>query len=373
MRLKSGLLGVSLVVAMPGVALAALSAPSDEAAPAAEAAAPAPAPAPAPVAAEAPAPAPAAAAGGVDQAREALKQQEGDVTSEKNLEEVFQQTEKQYSLLKSGDISFDYAFSYSYYRDDRIDIAFNDAGQISRFIIENDAEHSFSNTVSMDYGVWDNLTFDIRLPLAFKFDSEKDTSAAALGDVALGARWQPFPVKRGAPVTTLFGTFSTATGDSPYEINTNTDVSSGKGYYATSFGASTSKVIDPAVIFGSVSYTLAFDATDLNQARGSRVLTEVRPGDSISFSMGLAYSLSYDISISASYQQSYNFQSEFVFSNGDVAGSADSTSSTFNTSLGIRMTPTRIVNVSFGFGLTEDSPDVMLGFSLPIEVSGLKK
>ncbi len=324
-----------------------------------------------PVATVAPAAAPPPA--NADKAREALTAKEGDATAEKNLEEVFQAAEKQYSLLKSGEMGMSYSFDYSYFRNDRIDIAFNDGGSISRFLIEQDAQHSFSNSFSFDYGVWNNLTINAHLPLLFKYDSAKDISGAALGDVSLGLRWQPFALKRGAPVTTLFGTFSTATGDSPYKIDPNTDLSSGKGYYATSFGASASKVIDPAVVFGSLSYTMGFDVTDLDQARGNRVLTEFHPGDSVSFSMGMAYSLSYDLSISVSYQQSYAFQSEYLFHNGDFVGSEDSTSASLGSSVGVRMSPKRIVNIGFGFGLTEEASDVTIGISLPIDIAGLKK
>lgn len=344
----------------------------EPATPAAEAtAAPATTEPAAPVATVAPAAAPPPA--NADKAREALTAKEGDATAEKNLEEVFQAAEKQYSLLKSGEMGMSYSFDYSYFRNDRIDIAFNDGGSISRFLIEQDAQHSFSNSFSFDYGVWNNLTINAHLPLLFKYDSAKDISGAALGDVSLGLRWQPFALKRGAPVTTLFGTFSTATGDSPYKIDPNTDLSSGKGYYATSFGASASKVIDPAVVFGSLSYTMGFDVTDLDQARGNRILTEFHPGDSVSFSMGMAYSLSYDLSISVSYQQSYAFQSEYLFSNGDFVGSEDSTSASLGSSVGVRMSPKRIVNIGFGFGLTEEASDVTIGISLPIDIAGLKK
>ncbi len=321
---------------------------------------------------QAPASAPVSAAP-ASSAREALKAKEDDATAEKNLEEVFQAAEKQYSLLKSGDMSFDYSLGYSYYRNDRVDIAVSDSGAISRFLIEQDAQHSFSNSFSFDYGVWNNLTFSMNLPLVMKYDSSKDIAGAALGDVSFSARWQPFALKRGAPTTSLFMTASTATGDSPYKINPATDLASGKGYYAGSFGASVSKVIDPAVVFGSLSYTMGFDVVDINQVRSGRVLKEFHPGDSIGFSFGLAYSLSYDLSLSASYQQSYAFQSEYLFTNGDFVSSEDSTSASLSTSVGVRMSPTRIVNVSFGFGLTEEAPDVSLGISLPIDIAGLKK
>lgn len=378
MMQKTILSGWALALAMLAPAVVAEEGAGTEPAPSAPVSAVAePAAAqPAPPAASAPAAAPTAPSS--TRARDALKAQEGDASAEKNLEEVFQAAEKQYSLLKSGDMSLDYSLSYSYFRNDRVDLAFTDSGSISRFLIEQDAQHSFSNNFSFDYGVWNNLTLGLSLPLLVKYDSSKDVAGAALGDVAISARWQPFALKRGAPTTTLFVTASTATGDSPYKINPATDLSSGKGYYAGSFGASTSKVIDPAVVFGSLSYTMAFDITDLNQHRGDRTLIELHPGDSIGFSMGMAYSLSYDLSVSVSYQQSYAFQTEYLMRNIrtqqiDFVGSEDSTSASLGTSVGIRMSPTRIVNVSFGFGLTEEASDVTLGVSLPIDVAGLKQ
>ena len=97
------------------------------------------------------------AAESVEEARDALQTKEDDVTEEKNLEEVFQAAEKQYSLLPSGQMSLNFSANYSYFRDDRIDIALDeDSGQISRFRIEQDAQHSFSSSLSFDYGIWNN-------------------------------------------------------------------------------------------------------------------------------------------------------------------------------------------------------------------------
>jgi hypothetical protein len=307
-----------------------------------------------------------------DDARDALQQKDTDVTQEKNLEEVFQATEKQYSLLRAGQAGMNFGTNYSYYRDDRIDLNINDSGDITRFRIENDAQHSFGANLSLDYGIWNNLTFNTNFPVSYKYDTQKDVSQAALGDVSFGLRYQPFPVTIGAVNTTLFTTLSTATGDSPYDIDTRKEVSSGKGYYSIGGGVSMSKVVDPVVLFGSLGYTHAFDATGLQQLRNSRVLEAVETGDSISFSMGLAYSLSYEVSISASYQQSYNFESTFVFTNGDYVPSQDSTSSVVNMSLGLRTAKNRVINFSFGYGLTEDSPDVLLGMSIPVDIKGLK-
>jgi hypothetical protein len=308
-------------------------------------------------------------AAGSDAAREALTQKADDASTEKNLEEVFQASENQYSLLKKGKVGMNYGIDYSYYRDSRIDIAFDDSSSaITRFRIEEDAQHTFTNSLDLTYGVWDNLTFSASLPLVTKFDTESSLNTTGLGDISLGFRWQPVPLKRGLPTTTLFGSLSTATGDSPYEINRRTNLSTGKGYYSFAGGASISKVADPVVLFASGSYAISTKVNGLNQAQGSdRVLTSVQPGDTIGFSMGLAYALNYDVSVTGSFQQSYAFATRFGFEEGQEVETADQVSSSVNFSLGLRTNPKRIINLSMGFGLTEDSSDVTLGFSMPID------
>lgn len=310
----------------------------------------------------------APANGGSSAAREALTQKADDASAEKNLEEVFQASENQYSLLKKGKVGLNYGIDYSFYRDSRIDIAIDgSSSQITRFRIEEDAQHTFVNSLDLTYGVWDNLTFSASLPLVSKHDTQSGLSATGLGDVSLGVRWQPVPLKRGLPTSTLFASLSTATGNSPYEINRQTDLSTGKGYYSLSGGASISKVADPVVLFASASYSMNTKVSGLNQVQGGRILTSVEPGDSLGFSMGLAYALNYDVSITSSFQQSYGFASKFDFETGNSAEGLDQVSAAINFSLGLRTNPKRIVNLNMGFGLTEDSSDVTLGFSMPID------
>ncbi len=305
-----------------------------------------------------------------DAARDALTQKADDASSEKNLQEVFQASEKTYSLLKAGKVGMNYGIDYSYFRNSRIDIALaGSTSQITRFRIEEDAQHSFSNTIDLSYGIRDNLTFTTSLPLVTKFDNQSDMSTVGLGDISLGLRWQPIPLKRGIPSSTLFATLSTATGDSPYKVNVDRDLSTGKGYYGLSVGASMSKIADPIVLFASASYSIGNNIGGLNQERGGRTLLGVEPGDSLGFSMGIAHALNYDVSITASYQQSYGFASRLKFDDS-VASTADQTSSSLGFSLGLRTSPKRIVNLSMGFGLTEDASDVTLGFSMPIDFLG---
>lgn len=305
-------------------------------------------------------------------AADALKQQATDASASKNLTEVFTAAERSYSLSKTGSYSLVYDLSYTYYRDSRLDLALDDGSStLTRLRIEEDAQHTVSNTFSVQYGLLNNLTLTASLPFIAKSDLLKDTTTVGLGDIAFGARWEPFPLERGKLPLILNGSLSTKTGDSPYEINPNRDLSTGKGYYSIGGGASTRKFIDPIVLFGSGSLSYGFEESDLNQRRGSRLLDDFAPGISGGISLGFAYSLNYDVSLTMSYQQSFATGSEFTFTSGESSSPADQTSSSLGISLGVRVSPKTIVNTSIGFGLTEDAPDVSLGVSFPLDFLGI--
>lgn len=306
------------------------------------------------------------------QASSALQQQDGDASKEANLQEVFTSNERQYSLIKKGDISSFYDIDYTYYRDTQIDAEMA-KGQLYQLRVQENATHSLTNTFTTQYGVLDNLTFTASLPLVAKTDLLKDTSTAGLGDISFGARWEPFPLKAGRLPLILFGNVSTKTGDSPYEVNAADDLPTGKGYYSAGVGASTRKYIDPVVLFASVSANYGFKETGLNQRRGNRILDEFEPGISGGFAFGFAYSFNYDVSMTMSYQQSFNTGSEFTYSSQENYSPADQTSSTLAISLGVRISPETIVNGTVGIGLTEDAPDVSLGLSFPLDILGFGK
>lgn len=315
---------------------------------------------------------------GADQAATALQKKEGDATQETNLQEVFTSNERQYSLIKRGVFSAYYDLDYTYYRDTRIDLALADnSSQLNRLRIEEDANHTLTNSFTVQYGVLDNLTLSATVPFVAKSEIVRDTTAAGLGDISLGARWEPFPLKQGRLPLVLFGNLSTKTGDSPYEIGLD-ELSTGKGYYSVGVGASTRKYIDPVVLFASASANYGFKETGLNQARGGgangpRYLESFDPGISGGFSFGFAYSFNYDVSLTMSYQQSFNMDAEFQFKDGESYQSPDQSSAMLSFALGVRVSPETIVNGTVGIGLTEDAPDVSLGLSFPLDFIGFGK
>ncbi|PAU81282.1 flagellar protein FilC [Halovibrio salipaludis] len=308
----------------------------------------------------------------VDEAREALAQQEGDEDSTEQLEEVFQAAEKNYSLLQAGRQSLNYSFDYSYSGTQNLDLEVINS-QVRNLDVTPEATHNFTNAFSYDYGFYDNLTLGTRIPLTTKFDTQEDLNVNDVGDISFTARWQPNPHVPGTMSTTLFGTLSSKTGVSPYEIDVNRQLSTGSGYYSIGGGASVSKVLDPVVLFGSGSLRYNHKVKDLKQVRGARLLRELDPGFTLSGSGGFSYSLSYDISLSLSVQLTYNDETVLSFSDGTEATASSQMAGIINMSLGTRISDQTIVNTSVGFGMTRGAPDFTIGFSMPINISGLSE
>ncbi len=310
-------------------------------------------------------------------AADALRQKDTDASKEKNLDQVFKATEKTYSLSKKGSFSAIYDLDYTYYRDTQIDLALSsDSSVITRLQLGEVSQHTVTNTITGQYGFLDNLTLTGSIPFIARTDPNTSRSTAGLGDISLGARWEPFAIERGKMPLILFGTFSSKTGDSPYTGNPVLDLSTGKGYYSIGGGASTRKFIDPIVLFGSVSANYGFNVKDLNQVRGSRILTEFQPGFNGGLSFGFAYSLNYDVSLTMSYQQSFALGSQYSFIENTGAHTysktADQSSASLNIAMGVRISPKTIINGSVGFGLTPDAPDVSLGLSFPLDFESFK-
>jgi hypothetical protein len=308
----------------------------------------------------------------VDKARAALAKKKGDASSTKQLEQVFQAAEKNYSMLKKGKQALTYSVDYTYFADQRLDLQIVN-NSVKNLDVTPSATHTITNSFSYDYGLLNNVTLSTRVPFVSKYDTQRGLSNNSIGDVSLSLRWQPNPYVPGKVSVTTFASLGTKTGVSPYEIDINRELSSGSGTWSVSAGASANKVLDPAVLYGSVSASYNLPAKKLNQVRGGRLLREVDPGYGLSFSGGFSFALSYDLSISLSTQLSYSNKTTLSFSDGSSAIAKDQMSALVNMSLGARISEKTIMNINFGFGLTADSPGVLLGLSLPINLDGLKK
>lgn len=302
-----------------------------------------------------------------DAARDALAKKEGEGDQSALLKQTLTAVDKQYTLIRRNQLSLTYDLSYSYVGEDRIvtDIA---NGSATLFNIENNNSHTVTNTFSADYGVRDNLTANVTVPLISRY---ADTAARSglsnsIGDIGLGARWQPFEARRGQPGLTVTGNVRLPTGRSPFKIIAGSGEATGSGVGAATVGVNVNKIVDPVALFGSLNFTASLPAKNLWQVNGSRILTRVAPGPSVGFGLGFAYALSYGISTTISFQEAISAGSRLRFADGLEAKTHMQTSGILNLGLGYRISPKTTLNFSVGIGLTPDSPNLIVGMNMPL-------
>lgn len=300
-------------------------------------------------------------------AREALAKKEGEGDQSALLKQTLTAVDKQYSLIRKGRSQFTYDLNYSYIGQEKIvtDIA---ADGLTLFEIENVSAHIVTNTVSADYGVWDNLTANLTVPVIAKFAEARggNHTSYSLGDIALGARYQPWEARRDTAGVTLTSNLRLPTGRSPFKIIAGSGEATGSGVASLSAGVNVNRIVDPVALFGSMSLTASAPATGLHQANGTRVLTRVAPGTQFGFGMGFAYALSYGISTTMSFQGAIAQGAKLRFADGLNVRTNTQTSALLNFGLGYRVSPRKTVNLSVGIGLTSDSPNFSVGLNLPL-------
>jgi hypothetical protein len=302
-----------------------------------------------------------------DAARDALAKKEGEGDQSALLKQTLTAVDKQYTLIRRNQLSLTYDVSYSYVGEDRIVTDIGN-GSATLFNIENNNSHTVTNTFSADYGVRDNLTANVTLPLISRY---ADTAARSgmsnsIGDIGVGARWQPFEAKRDQPGLTVTGNVRLPTGRSPFKIIAGSGEATGSGVGAATVGLNVNKIVDPVALFGSVNFTASLPAKNLWQVNGSRILTRVAPGTSVGFGLGFAYALSYGISTTISFQEAISAGSKLRFADGLEAKTHMQTSGILNLGLGYRISPKTTVNFSVGIGLTPDSPNLIVGMNVPL-------
>ena len=129
-----------------------------------------------------------AQAASTDAARDALSKKAGDVDSATLLKDTLSATDKQYSLLREGKYALTYDLTYSYIGQQLIDANFTDQ-KLTNFKIQNTRGHTITNTFSGDYGLKNNLTLNLTVPVVSKF-SQTDENTDVLhgfGDISVGA------------------------------------------------------------------------------------------------------------------------------------------------------------------------------------------
>jgi hypothetical protein len=244
-------------------------------------------------------------------------------------------------------------------------------------------------------GLSKRLEVEVRVPYVYRSDDnvsreignpsavEEVFSAkgSALGDVELAARYQMNEGGVDKPFFIGGLRYKSRTGRDPFEVLTqcNTrcvsiadgsglplDLPTGSGFNSLQLSMTMLYPSDPAVFFGSLSYTHNFKRDDVRRKvlHADEFLGTIAPGAVLGFNFGMSLALNEKSSFSMGYDHSLVDRTR---QNGEVlAGSVVTQLGTLLLGYSYRLSGSTTLNLSVGAGLTRDTPDVSVTLRLPI-------
>lgn len=202
---------------------------------------------------------------------------------------------------------------------------------------------------------------ELRAPYVYEDDSrlsgdgrESKISDRGPGDLELAfSRDLPRVFGRGPQ---LLGSlrWKIRTARDPFGLDEDEQIPFGSGFQSLTAALTGVSVVDPVVFFGTLSYT-----DSLAALKGAN---RIDPGDSLGVQFGMALALNLETSMSFAFEQSFTERTRV--DGAEVPGTYVNTG-TFSLGMSRTLPSGRSFDTRVAIGLSEDSPDLQLGFSMP--------
>ena len=246
------------------------------------------------------------------------------------------------------------------------------------------------------YNLDNRWQFDVNVPVVYRestyqsggaqngaagVTSEKTVSKdPTLGDVNFGIAYKFLDESVNTPDAVLTLRVKAPTGEEPFGIklrqvqdNTNLfvpdDLPTGNGVWSITPGISLVKTFDPAVLFGTLSYTHNLEESfdDISSTVNQKTPGKVKLGDSFQIGMGVAFALNEKMSMSFSFSDLIQRKSKLKEDGGDWQSvvSSDANAGYFNVGMTVAATDNLTIVPNLSIGLTDDAPDVTFSLKFP--------
>ncbi|MCS3419462.1 hypothetical protein M2399_004400 [Pseudomonas sp. BIGb0450] len=246
------------------------------------------------------------------------------------------------------------------------------------------------------YNVDNRWQFDVNVPVVYREStyqsgganggsgtatSEESVSRdPTIGDVNFGVSYKFLDETPTLPDAVVSVRVKAPTGQEPFGIklvqspnNTNLyvpeNLPTGNGVWSITPGISLVKTFDPAVLFGSLSYTHNFEESfdDISSTVNEKVGGKVRLGDSFQLGVGVAFALNEKMSMSFSVSDLIQRKSKLKPDGGDWQSvvSSDANAGYFNVGMTIAASENLTIVPNLSIGMTDDAPDFTFSLKFP--------
>lgn len=233
-------------------------------------------------------------------------------------------------ITKKGRLTVESDLEYA--RSDRNDVVFRgveipEAVLIGVFDINQSRQDVLTAAGVARYGVTNRLEVNARVPYVYRSDAsvlapvanpmspnagQTDTPVknGGLGDIDFGVRYQFTDGRAGFPYLIGGLQIVAPSGTDPFTVPRDSlgnalKAATGAGFWGVSPTLTAILPTDPAVLFGTIGYTVNF-ARNINHEIGPAFIDRVKPGNEPSAAIGIAISLNPRTSVSFGYAQTWS-------------------------------------------------------------------
>jgi hypothetical protein len=221
----------------------------------------------------------------------------------------------------------------------------------------------FQMDFTIPYGYVLNRTVDA-------LGTQTSASQFGLGDIQAGVSRQ-FSFEHGR-IPDLLGNlrFKSVTGTNSYSLESS-ETSLGSGFYGLQGNLTAAKSSDPVIFFGNLSFTKNLPAdhtipsTDPTNASATTI-GHFRPGSSIGFQLGSILALNTETSMTLGWDQRFTRTTQL---NGSPLAGSYLVEGTLRFGTSYLYAPGRTIDLSFGVGVTPDTPNLQFSVGFPFRRS----
>jgi hypothetical protein len=164
--------------------------------------------------------------------------------------------------------------------------------------------------------------------------------------------------------------FKSATGANSYSL-ASSETSLGSGFYGVQGNLTVAKSSDPVVFFGNLSYTDNLPGKHTVPANDpvhpdATIIGNFRPGNSAGFQLGSILALNTETSMTLGWDQRFTRATQL---NGVTLPGSYLVEGTLRFGSSYLYAPGRTIDLSFGVGLTPDTPNLQFSVGLPFRMS----
>jgi hypothetical protein len=279
-------------------------------------------------------------------------------------------------LLPSGTLEVDHTNSYFSASSDHVTV--NGFALLPVLVVGDIA----SERIREDYllpnftarlGLPHKLQGDFTIPYGYELirtvdanNIQTSSSSFGLGDISAGISRQLTSEHGKVPDMLANVRFKSTTGKDPYNLQSSA-VALGTGFNALQGNLTLSKSSDPVVFFGNLSYTANLPGNHTVSANdpsnpAATMVGHFKPGDAVGFQIGSILALNPEVSMTLGWDQRFTRSTTL---NGVDIPASYLVEGALRLGTTYVYAPGRTIDLSFGVGLTPDTPNLQFSVGVP--------